>query len=51
MENMLINGMKKYQNIDKKLKEKDQMKRGAMNMIVYSAREMILEKYINTYNI
>jgi hypothetical protein len=26
MENMLINEMKKYQNIDEKLKEKDQMK-------------------------
>ena len=45
MENMLINEMKKYQNIDEKLKEKDQMKWvGAMNMIAYSAREMVLGK-------
>ena len=52
MENMLINEMKKYQNIDEKLKEKDQMKWvGAMNMIAYSAREMVLGKCINTYNI
>lgn len=52
MENMLINEMKKYQNIDEKLKEEDQMKWvGAMNMIAYSAREMILGKCINTYNI
>lgn len=51
MENMLINEMKKYQNIDEKLKE-DQMKwGGAMNMIAYSAREMVLGKCINTYNI
>lgn len=33
-------------------KEKDQMKWvGAMNMIVYSAREMVMGKCINTYNI
>lgn len=52
MENMLINEMKKYQNIDEKLKEKDQMKWvGAMNMIAYSAREMVMGKCINTYNI
>lgn len=52
MENMLINEMKKYQNIDEKLKEKDQMKWvGAMNMIAYSAREIVLGKCINTYNI
>ena len=52
MENMLINEMKKYQNIDEKLKEEDQMKWvGAMNMIAYSAREMLLGKCINTYNI
>ena len=52
MENMLINEMKKYQNIDEKLKEKDKMKWvGAMNMIAYSAREMVLGKCINTYNI
>lgn len=52
MENMLINEIKKYQNIDEKLKEKDQMKWvGAMNMIEYSAREMVLGKCINTYNI
>ena len=52
MENMLINEMKKYQNIDEKLKEEDQMKwGGAMNMIAYSAREMVLGKCINTYNI
>lgn len=52
MENMLINEMKKYQNIDEKLKEEDQMKWvGAMNMIAYSAREMVLGKCINTYNI
>lgn len=52
MENMLINEMKKYQNIDEKLKEKDQIKWvGAMNMIAYSAREMVLGKCINTYNI
>ena len=52
MENMLINEMKKYQNIDEKLKEEDQMKWvGAMNMIAYSAREMVLGKSINTYNI
>lgn len=29
MENMLINEMKKYQNIDEKLKEEDQMKWGS----------------------
>lgn len=52
MENMLINEMKKYQNIDEKLKEEDQMKWvGAMNMIAYSARKMVLGKCINTYNI
>lgn len=52
MENMLINEMKKYQNIDEKLKEKDQIKwGGAMNRIAYSAREMVLGKCINTYNI
>ena len=52
MENMLINEMQKYQNIDEKLKEKDQMKWvGAMNMIAYLARAMVLEKCINTYNI
>lgn len=52
MENMLINEMKKHDNIDEKLKEKDQMKWvGAMNMIAYSAREMVLGKCINTYNI
>lgn len=52
MENMLINEMKKYQNIDEKLKEKVQMKWvGAMNMIAYSARKMVLGKCINTYNI
>lgn len=52
MENMLINEMKKYQNIDEKLKEKDQMKWvRAMNMIAYSAREMVIGKCINTYNI
>jgi hypothetical protein len=52
MKNILINEMKKYQNIDEKLKEKDQMKWvGAMNMIAYSAREMVLGKCINTYNI
>ena len=52
MENMLINEMKKYQNIDEKLKEEEQMKWvGAMNMIAYSAREMVLGKCINTYNI
>lgn len=52
MENILINEMKKYQNIDEKLKEKDQMKWvGAMNMIAYSAREMVPGKCINTYNI
>ena len=52
MENMLINEMKKYQNIDEKLKEEDQMNWvGAMNMIAYSAREMVLGKCINIYNI
>lgn len=52
MENMLINEMKKYQNIDEKLKEEDQMKWvGAMNMIAYSTREMVIGKCINTYNI
>lgn len=52
MENMLINEMKKYQNIDEKLKAEDQMKWiGAMNMIAYSAREMVMGKCINTYNI
>lgn len=52
MENMLINEMKKYKIIDEKLKEEDQMKwGGAMNMIAYSAREMVLGKCINTYNI
>jgi hypothetical protein len=52
MENMLINEMKKYQNIDEKLKEKNQIKWvGAMNMIAYSAREIVLGKCINTYNI
>lgn len=52
MENMLINVMKKHDNIDEKLKEKDQMKWvGAMNMIAYSAREMVMGKCINTYNI
>lgn len=52
MENMLTNEMKKYQNIDEKLKGEDQMKwGGAMNMIAYSAREMVLGKCINTYNI
>lgn len=52
MENMLINEMKKYKIIDEKLKAEDQMKwGGAMNMIAYSAREMVLGKCINTYNI
>ena len=52
MKNMLINEMKKYQNIDEDLKERDQMKWvGAINMIAYSAREMVLGKCINTYNI
>lgn len=52
MENTLINVMKKHDNIDEKLKEKDQMKWvGAMNMIAYSAREMVMGKCINTYNI
>ena len=52
MENMLINEMKKYQNIDEKLKEEDQMKwGGAMNMIAYLAREIVMGKCINTYNI
>lgn len=51
-ENMLLNEMKKYQNIDEKLKEEDQMKWVvAMNMIAYSTREMVLGKCINTYNI
>ena len=52
MKNMLINEMKKYQNIDEDLKERDLMKWvGAINMIAYSAREMVLGKCINTYNI
>lgn len=38
MENMLINEMKKYQNIDEKLKEVG----GAMNMIAY--KKIILDK-------
>lgn len=50
MENMLINEMKKYQNIDEKLKEKDQMKWvQMMNNITNSTQEMVLNKIIYSY--
>ena len=52
MENMLINELKKRSKIDEKLKETNQMEWvGQMNMIAYTAREMVMEKWINTYNI
>lgn len=52
MENMLINELKKRSKIDEKLKEKNQMEWvGQMNMIAYTAREMVMGKWINTYNI
>lgn len=52
MENMLINELKKRTKIDEKLKETNQMEWvGQMNMIAYTAREMVMGKWINTYNI
>lgn len=52
MENMLINELKKRSKIDEKLKETNQMEWvGQMNMIAYTAREMVMGKWINTYNI
>ena len=52
MENMLINELKNRSKIDEKLKETNQMEWvGQMNMIAYTAREMVMEKWINTYNI
>lgn len=52
MENMLINKLKKRSKIDEKLKETNQMEWvGQMNMIAYTAREMVMGKWINTYNI
>ena len=52
MENMLINELKKRSKIDEKLKQTNQMEWvGQMNMISYTAREMVMGKWINTYNI
>lgn len=52
MENMLINELKKRSKIDEKLKATNQMEWvGQMNMIAYTAREMVMGKWINTYNI
>lgn len=52
MENMLISELKKRSKIDEKLKETNQMEWvGQMNMIAYTAREMVMGKWINTYNI
>lgn len=52
MENMLINELKKRSKINEKLKETNQMEWvGQMNMIAYTAREMVMGKWINTYNI
>lgn len=52
IENMLINELKKRSKIDEKLKETNQMEWvGQMNMIAYTAREMVMGKWINTYNI
>lgn len=52
MENMLINELKKRSKIDEKLKETNQMEWvGQMNMIAYTEREMVMGKWINTYNI
>lgn len=52
MENMLINELKKRSKIDEKLKETNQMEWvGQMNIIAYTAREMVMGKWINTYNI
>lgn len=52
MENMLINELKKRSKIDEKLKETNQMECvGQMNLIAYTAREMVMGKWINTYNI
>ena len=52
MENMLINELKKRSKIDEKLKETNQMEWvGQMNMIAYTARQMVMGKWINTYNI
>ncbi len=52
MENMFINELKKRSKIDEKLKETNQMEWvGQMNMIAYTAREMVMGKWINTYNI
>lgn len=52
MENMLINELKNRSKIDEKLKETNQMEWvGQMNMIAYTAREMVMGKWINTYNI
>ena len=52
MENMLINELKKRSKIDEKLKETNQMEWvGQMNLIAYTAREMVMGKWINTYNI
>lgn len=52
MENMLINELKKKSKIDEKLKETNQMEWvEQMNLIAYTAREMVMGKWINTYNI
>ena len=52
MENMLINELKKRSKIDEKLKETNQMEWvEQMNLIAYTAREMVMGKWINTYNI
>lgn len=52
MENMLINELKNRSKIDEKLKETNQMEWvGQMNMIAYTARQMVMGKWINTYNI
>lgn len=52
MENMLINELKKRSKIDEKLKETNQMEWvGQINLIAYTAREMVMGKWINTYNI
>lgn len=52
MENMLINELKKRSKIDEKLKETNKMEWvGQMNLIAYTAREMVMGKWINTYNI
>lgn len=50
MEFRLIECMKKTQNVDEKLKEKDQMKWvQMMNNIANSAQEMVLNKIIYSY--